>query len=249
METRAIIFDLDGTLTESKQPLEREMGISLARLFSNMPLAVFSGGALHQFENQLLAFLPKDAHLENLYLFPTSAAQCYTFSNGLWRVVYTNDFTPEEKEKIVTALKDGIEETHIVDDLTPKFGERIEERGSQITFSALGQTAPPLLKKEWDPDQKKRTPLWKFLKEKIPEFNIAMNAATSIDITREGINKAYGVGKFADMLDLRIPELLYVGDALFPGGNDAVVIPTGIPVRSVSGPAETAKIIEEFTSR
>ena len=245
--TRAIIFDLDGTLTESKQPLTPEMGALLAQLFATMPVAVFSGAALHQFEQQFLPFLPEGARLENLYLFPTSAAQCYVYADGAWRPVYAHDFTPEEKEKILAALKEGIEKTHIVDDATPAYGERTEDRGAQISFSALGQLAPIAAKKAWDPDKNKRTPLWQLLTEKLPEYNIAMNAMTTIDITQKGINKAYGVRQFAAMLKAEIPELLYVGDALFPGGNDAIVVPTGIPVRAVSGPAEAAAVIKAFT--
>jgi hypothetical protein len=40
--------------------------------------------------------------------------------------------------------------------------------------------------------------------------------------------------------------MLYIGDALFPGGNDEVVKETGIETRQTSGPEETARIIREL---
>ena len=245
---RIAAFDLDGTLTVTKSPMTATMGARVAALTRVLPVAIFSGAAFHQFERQFFPFLGADARLEQLYIFPTSAAQCYVFENG-WHIRYENDFTPEEKQKIMRALTDGIEKTHVVDDKTPQWGPRIEDRGSQITFSALGQEAPPDAKKVWDQDKKKRTPLWQYLQETIPEFGSAMNAYTSVDITKKGINKAYGIRQLSEITGIAIPDMLYVGDALFPGGNDAIVKETGVPTREVTGPEETARVIDELIAR
>ena len=128
------------------------------------------------------------------------------------------------------------------------WGERIEDRGPQITFSGLGQEAPIEEKKKWDPDLSIRNPLAKILRERLPEFSMGTNATTSIDITRKGITKAYGVTEFSKMLLCEPKDMLYIGDALFPGGNDSVVIPTGIETFAVENPIETAKKIEEVCS-
>ncbi len=245
---KAIVFDLDGTLTESKQRLETSMGLRIAKLLEQLPVAIFSGAAFHQFEKQVLPFLPETAKKENLHLFPTSAAQCFSFSDGSWRVRYHNDFTSEEKKLIRRALDEGITTTGVIDASTPRFGERIEDRGSQISFSALGQEAPVALKKVWDPDRTKRQPLWQFLTDALPAFHIALNASNTIDITKKGINKKYGIGRLQELLGLDVADMLYVGDALFPGGNDAMVKETGIPTRAVSDPSETARFIEELSA-
>ena len=244
MMPKAAIFDLDGTLTESKSAMTPEMGALLARLMGKMPVAIMSGGALVQFQKQLLPALPPSAQLERLYLFPTSAAQCYIFENGILSAKYNLAFTPEERTKILSVLDAALKATGMDVPPTPVWGERIEDRGAQVTFSALGQQAPYEEKKKWDPDRTKRAPLAEILKRELPDFHIAVNATTSIDITRKGINKAYGIERLSEMLALPITDMLYIGDALFPGGNDAIVIPTGVPTRDIASPQETAEVIE-----
>ena len=240
---KAMIFDLDGTLTESKAALTPAMGEVLARLIRHMPVAIMSGGSYTQFQKQLLGGMPPDADFKDLYLFPTSAAQCYTFENGAWQILYTNPFTKEERMKILRALAQALHETGL-DVPPPQFwGEQIEDRGSQITWSALGQQAPSEAKKVWDPDRKKRTPVQEILVRQLPGFSVRVNAMSSIDITREGMTKAYGVHQFSEILGLSIEEMLYVGDALFPGGNDEIVKETGIETQQVSGPEETKEVI------
>ncbi|HEX8993974.1 MAG TPA: HAD-IIB family hydrolase [Candidatus Paceibacterota bacterium] len=240
-----VAFDLDGTLTESKSAMTPEMGALLGNLLAHTPVAIMSGGAWHQFEKQLLPALPQDANLASLFLFPVSAAQCYRFESGAWRAIYDHSFTPEERDRIMEALHGAIETTHF-ELPEPHWGERIEDRGAQITLSALGQQAPVDMKKVWDPDKQKRRPLYIELAARLPDMNVAMNAATSIDITHKGITKAYGIGELSRMTGISAPQMLYVGDALGPGGNDAVVIPTGVQTRPVEGPIDTAHVISSL---
>lgn len=241
-----IVFDLDGTLTESKASLTREMGSALAKLMARMPVAVMSGGNYSQFQKQLLTGMPADANFRNLYLFPTSAAQCYGWQAGEWQRIYNHPFTPKEKSRILAVLAEALHETGL--DVPPPrlWGEQMEDREAQITWSALGQEAPVEEKKRWDPSRAKRLPAQVILIERLPGFSVRVNAATSIDITRAGMTKAYGVQKFSEIVGLPISSMLYVGDALFPGGNDAIVKETGIPTTQVEGPEETAEIISEI---
>jgi len=243
---KAIAFDLDGTLTPSKAPLDPRMGIILASLMARMPVAVMSGGSYAQFQKQFLGGMPADAEYKNLYLFPTSAAQCYTWKDGDWHILYNNPFTPEEKAKILEALAESLHEAGLDKPPPQLWGEQTEDRGSQITWSALGQQAPYEEKNKWDPDRKKRMPVQAELIRRLPGLSIRVNATSSIDITKEGINKAYGVQQFSKILATPIADMLYVGDALFPGGNDEIVKESGIETRQVSGPDETAKVIEEI---
>lgn len=244
--TNALIFDLDGTLAESKAPLTPEMGALLARLLQKMPVAIMSGGSYAQFQKQLLDGMPANANFKNLYLFPTSAAQCYTFKDGEWQFLYNNPFTAEEKARVLQALADSLRETGLDKPPPQLWGEQIEDRGTQFTWSALGQQAPIGEKQIWDPDRKKRAPLQAALLARLSDFSVRVNATNSIDITRAGMTKAYGVRKLSEILVMPISEMLYVGDALFPGGNDEIVKETGIATQQVSGPAEAAAIIETF---
>ncbi len=244
---KLMAFDLDGTLAESKQRLSAEMGELFAELLEVMPAAILSGAGFEQFENQFLPALPADVKLERLFLFPTNAAECFVYRNGSWKPKYDLSFNPMERGRIMQALKESLAETGLnhIPEYQEDWGEQIEDRGAQITFSALGQRAPVETKKAWDPNRTKRKPLYEALKRRLPDFSIGLNATTSIDITKKGVNKAYGIRKLIELSGVSVSEMLYVGDALTEGGNDSVVVQTGIKTQEVFGPEETARLIGE----
>jgi HAD superfamily hydrolase (TIGR01484 family) len=191
----------------------------------------------------LLANLSPDANLENLSLLPTCGTKFYQFDSG-WRQLYADDFTKAEKEKIIQSLEEavgaedfGIEET---------WGEQIEDRGSQITFSALGQRAPLEQKEKWDPDFTKRKKIKALLKDLIPGFTVRLGGMTSIDVTQPGMDKAYGIEKLQEILGIELEEMLFAGDALFPGGNDYPVKEAGVASIQVNNAEETKRVIETF---
>ena len=80
----------------------------------------------------------------------------------------------------------------------------------------------------------------------MPEFEVNLGGTTSIDIGHKGIDKAYGVEKLGELLAIPVPEMVFVGDALYPGGNDSTVKRTGIDTREVTGPDDTKKVIKEI---
>jgi phosphomannomutase len=236
-----IVFDLDGTLAESKSSLDEEMAALLGRLLQVVKVAVISGGAWAQFEKQLLSFLSHDDRLEGLSLLPTCGTQFYRYNNG-WLRLYSEDFNLGEKEKIIDALGRAFDSSGFR--AAKVWGEVIEDRGSQITMSALGQEAPLSEKTKWDPDFKKREAIKAILEASIPEFSVRLGGSTSIDITKLGIDKAYGIGKLREMLGIDIEKMIFVGDALFPGGNDYPAKQAGVVSIEVRDPRETKRIIE-----
>ena len=115
---------------------------------------------------------------------------------------------------------------------------------SQITYSALGQQAPLAEKSVWDPQFEKRKKIQALLVQDLPNFSVRLGGATSIDVTLPGIDKAYGIRKLQEILAISIQEMIYVGDALFPGGNDAPARETGVVCIQVRDPDETKRVIE-----
>lgn len=239
MMPSVVMFDIDNTLARSKQPIEDSMGAQLRDLLSVTKVGIISGGKLSQFMKQIVERLPEDADLSNLYLLPTSGAALYRYDNGTWVPEYEELLTPEEADHITAALMEAIRETGVIDLEEPSDGERIEFRGSQVSLSALGQESPIEKKGAWDPDMQKRMILIKALTPRLPGYDIKSGGMSTIDITKAGINKAYGVRKLAELLDTTVPRMLYIGDALYPGGNDEVVKETGIPTEAVDGPGDT----------
>lgn len=238
---KLIVYDLDGTLAESKSSLDKEMSALLHDLLHIVKVAVISGGNWPQFEKQLLSNLPTDKNLRNLSLLPTCGTKFFKY-NGNWEKIYSEDFRASEKKKIINSLKKAIEETGF--DPKKVWGEVIEDRGSQITFSALGQQAPLEEKKKWDPDFAKRKKIKSILDTSIPEFSVRMGGATSVDITKPGIDKAYGINKLRGILGIAINEMIFIGDALFPGGNDYPAEETGVVSIPVKNPDETKRVTE-----
>jgi HAD superfamily hydrolase (TIGR01484 family) len=235
------VFDLDGTLAASKAPIDAEMGALLSSLIVLAKVAVISGGAWQQFEEQLLAHLAPGDSLENLSLLPTCGAQFFQYQAG-WRRLYAEDFTAVEKVKITDSLQRAAASAE--SDVGKVWGERIEDRGSQITYSALGQQAPLEEKLKWDPDFAKRKKIKAILDPLLPEFSVRLGGATSIDVTKHGIDKGYGVRKLRDVLHVSIEQMVFVGDALFPGGNDYPAKEAGVLSIGVQDPQETKRVIE-----
>lgn len=241
---KLLVFDLDGTLAESKCPLTFDMAEMLEKALKKFDIAVISGCNYSQFEKQFLGSLPLlDEQLKKLYLFPTCATSFYRYDKK-WQEVYSEDLTTEQKEKIIKAFAETFRQVNFVPKDT--YGQVLEDRRTQITFSALGQEAPIDLKKKWDPHHIKRLGMVDVLRTLIPEFEIRTGGSTSIDITRKGIDKAYGIQQIEKNLGFKINEMLFIGDALFEGGNDAPVKRTGVECLEVSGPAETIKIIQNL---
>jgi phosphomannomutase len=238
---KLVVFDLDGTLAESKSSLDDEMAALFDKLLAVIKVAVISGGNWPQFQKQVLSHLGEGEHLKNLSLLPTCGTQFYQYDNG-WKKLYAEDFTSEQKVKITRALKKAIEQSGLKAEEV--WGEVIEDRGSQITFSALGQQAPLKDKEKWDPDFAKRKRMKAILETMISEFSIRLGGSTSIDITKPGIDKAYGIRKLRDILAVAISEMIFVGDALFPGGNDYPAKEAGVDSIRIRDPEETKRVIE-----
>jgi phosphomannomutase len=238
---KLIVYDLDGTLAESKSALDAEMAALLNQLLGIVKVAVISGGDWPQFQKQLLSHLPHNGSLVNLSLLPTCGTKFFQYTEG-WKKLYSEDFTANQKEEIICALKKAVE---VADFKVEKvWGEVIEDRGSQITFSALGQQAPLVEKDKWDPDFAKRKKIKAILDPLIPGFSVRMGGSTSIDVTKPGIDKAYGIRKLRDLLGISLKEMIFIGDALFVGGNDYPAEQAGVVSIPVRGPNETKPVTE-----
>jgi len=221
------------------------MASLLLDLLSIVKVAIISGGGWPQFEKQILSNLPNDEVLKNLSLLPTCGTQYYQY-DGDWKKIYSEDFNKVEKKKIIDAIKNALD---IVDfNIEKVWGATIEDRSSQITYSALGQQAPIKEKTKWDPDFTKRVILQRILGTLIPEFSVRLGGTTSVDITKPGIDKAYGIMKLRDKLDIKIEEMIFIGDAIFPGGNDYPPKEAGVTSIRIKDPEESKRVIETIVA-
>ncbi len=243
-----VAFDLDDTLAPSKSSLPPRMAALLAELLDVVQVGVISGGQFGQFESQLIAGLPPTAtaSFSRLHLLPTCGTQYYRFDGG-WHQQYAENLTDAQKSAALGALETeaktlGLWETHT-------WGPILEDRGSQITFSALGQAAPVDAKRAWDPTGAKKESLRAAVAPLLPDLEVRSGGSTSIDITRHGIDKAYGLRKLAALTGIPIGRMLFVGDRLDEGGNDYPVKATGVRTFAVTGWEATADFVEGFIAQ
>jgi len=239
---KLIVFDLDGTLAESKAAIDNDMAVRLAALLTVARVAVISGGDWPQFDKQVIGHLPRGAKLKNLSILPTCGTKFFRYKKSGWKELYAENFTDIQKQKVISSLNQAVDESGFK--AKKVWGETIEDRGSQITYSGLGQQAPLSQKTKWDPDFKKRKKIKDLLDKMIPEFAVNLGGATSVDITKKGIDKKYGIHKLHAILGIKISEMIFIGDAIFPGGNDYPAKEAGTFSVRVSDPNETKGVIE-----
>lgn len=247
---KVIAFDLDGTLAPSKSHFEPRMVALFDRLLAKYNVCVISGAKYELFQRQFLSQITTEpSSLERLHLMPTSGTRYYRFDSDDWKLQYAEDFTPNEKKAIIKALEEGLEESGYKENKT--YGETVEDRDSQITLSILGQEIVAELgqegvriKEAWDPDGSKKMKIRDLVEPKIPEFTVRAAGATSIDVTRPGVDKAYGMNKLMKAMKINKEDILFIGDKIVPGGNDYPVEEMGIDCISVRGWKDTAYAIE-----
>lgn len=253
LNKKIIAFDLDGTLAESKQHLESYMSDLLCELAKHKKVVIITGGSFEQFQKQFLPFFnPKindiDIVMDNLILLPTSGSRRYEYDSFKkdWIMTDIEEFPISIKTKVLEELNKIISNNQYGIGAITEGDEVVEDRITQITLSALGQHAPIEIKKLWDSDQKKRQQIKKDLEAKLPEVNIIIGGTTSIDILPYGFDKAKGLIRLLTKMGMTIDDMIFVGDAIFPGGNDYSAYEAGIESIKVSGPEETAEVIKKI---
>jgi phosphomannomutase len=242
---RLIAFDLDDTLAPSKSPLDPRMATLLAELLGHVEVCVISGGQFGQFKMQVIDMLPElpDATLARLHLMPTCGTQYYRYE-GAWKQIYAQNLSDDEKSRALAAVEQAARALGYWESET--WGPILEDRGSQITFSALGQAAPVAAKTAWDPSSEKKTALREAVQALLPDLEVRSGGSTSVDITRRGIDKAYGMKRLAELTDIDLDDMLFVGDRLDPDGNDYPVKALGIRTHAVANWEATADFLEKW---
>jgi len=246
--SRLVAFDLDDTLAPSKSPLDPRMADLLVRLLDVAEVCVISGGQFGQFRAQVIDRLGSTdaALLARLHLMPTCGTQYYRYQGDAWAQVYAQNLTDDEKSRALAAVEASARELGYWEEET--WGPVLEDRGSQITFSALGQAAPVSAKVTWDPDGSKKNRLRAAAQAQLPDLEVRSGGSTSVDITRRGIDKAYGMTRLAELTGIPLDEMLFVGDRLDEQGNDYPVKALGVPCIAVTGWEDTAGVVERLVA-
>ncbi len=249
---KVIAFDLDNTLAESKSQVPDVMAEILGRLLTKYEVCIISGGKFEQFRKQVISRLSvSDEELGRLHIMPTCGTRYYRYDvvGSEWKMLYHNDLTEDQKTRIRAAFEHGAKQLGMWEE--KPYGEIIEDRDSQMTYSALGQDIGEMLGEEgikrkyaWDPDMKKRNELRDLIAPELDDVEVRVGGITSIDVTLPGVDKAYGMRKLMDALEISKEEILFIGDMLQEGGNDYPVKAMGIDSIQVRNYIDTPYVVE-----
>ena len=241
---RLIAFDLDNTLARSKKPMNDDMAECFSALTSLIDVAIISGGKYALLQSQVVAKLTDQANKSRIHLMPTSGTRYYRWDGHQWTQVFARDLSDDDRAKAKESLernarKQGVWSAHI-------WGERIEDRGSQITFSALGQLAPVEAKEAWDPTNEKKHRLAEAVAAELPNLEVRPGGSSSVDISQRGMDKAFAVRELASILGIDVAQIVFIGDRMEPDGNDYPAALVGARAVKVDGPSDTVKLIGEI---
>jgi phosphomannomutase len=259
---KLIVFDLDGTLTESKAPLTSDVSELLVKLLEKKPVAVISGGRYQQFQEQFLKHLSCPPELlSRLYLFPTTATAFYRYNadpaspareQGGWQKVYEHLLPAETRKKVIDAFEEVFKELGYQHP-EKTYGPVLQDRGTQITFTAVGQDIVDMIGAEKGVAAKLafketgwREKIAAAMQKRFPDLEAKVGGYSSVDVVQKGIDKGYGVMQIEKHIGVSIKDMLFIGDQIVPGGNDYAVVKTGVDYIQVPGPKQAKEAIEQL---
>lgn len=238
--TKVIAFDLDNTLARSKKPMHHDMASRFSTLTRLIDVALITGGRFELAKSQVLDVLEPDADRTRIHVMPTSGTRYFRWRQGRWRCLYSNDLDTADRKSAIASIERHAREQGIW--LEHTWGPRIEDRGSQITFSALGQEAPVDAKERWDPDNSKKNRLAKAVGVDLPDLVVRSGGSTSIDVSARGVDKAYAVRRLCCIVGCSVDQVVFIGDRMDPDGNDYPAAIIGTKPILVSGPGDTIQV-------
>ncbi|MDP4001564.1 MAG: HAD-IIB family hydrolase [bacterium] len=251
------VFDLDGTLAESKVNIDSEMGELLAQLLIKGQVAIIGGAKFEQMKSQLPENISKNS---NLFLLPLDGGSFYTYpstssldsardksgqvQDNNWHEVYSHKLSDDEVKKIKDSFEKAFEEIGYIQP-SIIYGEIIENRGGQVTFSSLGQRAPLEEKEKWAKENNDvRVKIESRVKEYLPEMEVKIAGLISIDVTKKGIDKKFGIEQIIKHLGVTTEDVLFFGDAMEPAENDYPALESGVACYKVNSVQDTKDAIK-----
>src|SRR3989338_2433363 len=250
---KLIVFDLDGTLVYTKSDIDSEMKNLFMKLLEMKKVAVIGGGKYQLFKSLLVRHLKGSKKLlKNLFLFPTTSTAFYRYNNG-WQKIYEHQLPKSERERIKKTFERVFTELGYKHPVKT-YGKLIEDRLTQVTFSVYGQDIVKALgkkgvqiKNKW---KEENTPLKmkmsRLMAKYLPELDVRAAGHTSIDVTKKGLDKAFGLRQIEKHIGVKIKDMLFIGDAIYPGGNDYAVTKTKVDYFPISCPPQVKQIIKHI---
>lgn len=226
-------FDFDNTLTRTKSPILAEHETILIALAQKADVTVVSGSSEKNIWSRLT-----DQSRSSYYSLTQNGNRAFDKDrNLLWERLLS------ESQKAAATRFVALARAH-TPTVVPDESDLLEDRGCQMAFSFIGQHADVALKERFDPDFSKRRKVLQDLDiavtelEDVHNLEITIGGSTNLDIYLKGMHKGHNVQELINLKGWSAQECIYIGDALFPGGNDETVVGV-IPTHEVKDYHET----------
>ena len=230
-------FDLDKTLTKSRSAMEPAHQEIFERLCAEKDVIVVTGGTIEQIREQVTP------RFTGKYITLAQSGNQTIAKDGtsLW-------YDKLNDEQVAASLECIAKLQHYFNITVRDENDIIENRGAQISYSVLGFHEDIDKKYAFDPDESKRQAALKHFSDDIQKLlgvgvEVVPAGTTNFSFIPAGKHKGYNVNRLREHMHWHAADCVYVGDALFPGGNDAVVIGI-VPTHAVKDPDETFAFIE-----
>lgn len=215
---RLLAFDLDGTLSQHKSPLEKEARDALTALSARYHLLMVGAGSCSRIFAQMEHF-PIDI-IGNYGMEHT----VYDPETGSARIVFS-DTVPCDRETQIAR----VEMLRQKYGFTSYAGDSVEFHASGcVTFPILGTKAKLPDKLAFDPDRSRRRAILDDVVKTFPDYNVFVGGTSSFDMSPAGYNKYEALCRYADANGYAHDEILFFGDDFGPGGNDESVFRSDI---------------------
>lgn len=219
---KLVCMDLDGTLTQHKTALSKEVKKALDALGKKYHLLVVGGGSATRIHDQMNGY-PID-------ILGNYGMQEARVQNGKWTIV-REETTPVDTVTIL-AKCNALREKYGYNEY---YGESVEfQKSGMITFGLLGTKAPSEEKLAFDPDKKKRRLMYQTVCRTFPDYSVFIGGTTSFDLAGKQYNKYDAIMRYAAENGYSKEEIIFIGDDLGEGGNDSHVRLGGIECIRIS---------------
>jgi phosphomannomutase len=198
------IFDVDGTLTPSRRPIDDDFAVFFSDFCAEHDCYLVTGSdrekTIEQIGEEIYSLAQR--------VYNCSGSDAYEGSKNVYADPWTlPDDTRTWLEQTLKASTFGL-----------RTGLHIEERTGMVNFSIVGRNATMgerQLYVKYDKEEQERNRIAKEFNAKFPDLIATVGGDTGIDISPKGNDKSQILRDF-DPKD----TLWFFGDAMDPSGND-----------------------------
>lgn len=212
---KLLAFDLDGTLTEHRTPINEENYHLLEEIQKEYETVIVGAGTCERIATQL-----RD--------FPIDIIGNYGMQKSIW----SSEGRTIEKYEVTINKESVYQNIKTLRELTGYIsfkGETVEfHESGVITFPLLGTKADIKDKLSFDPTREKRRAIFSLVKKYFSEYTVFIGGSSSFDIVPKQYNKYIALSDYAHTKSIKLNEILYVGDDFSEGGNDEQIFTSEI---------------------